>query len=61
MPCLFFQSKILPPVWNPFPTAQAYNYNSYNNGLTNALSTGLSNGLANSSLSGSIGKSWSIP
>ncbi|XP_069705458.1 zinc finger CCHC domain-containing protein 24-like isoform X2 [Periplaneta americana] len=50
-------------VWNPFPTAQAYNYNNYNNnnlsgglsGLANTLNTGLSNGLTTSSLSESIG------
>ncbi|KDR21638.1 zinc finger CCHC domain-containing protein 24-like [Zootermopsis nevadensis] len=59
-------SKILPPVWSPFPTAQTYNYN-YNNGynssslsgglsgLANALNAGLGNCLTTGTLSESIG------
>jgi hypothetical protein len=47
-----FQSKVLPPVWSPFPTAQPYSYNYYSNGsLANALSAG-----RNSSLGESVGK-----
>lgn len=43
-------SKILPAVWSPFPTAQAYNYNYYSNGSLSGGLTGL-----NSSLSESVG------
>lgn len=44
-------SKILPAVWSPFPTAQAYNYNYYSNGSLSGGLTGL-----NSSLSESVEK-----
>lgn len=50
-------SRILPPVWSPFPTAQAYNYNSCNNSLSGGL-TSLANALnagLTSSHSDSIG------
>jgi hypothetical protein len=58
-----FQSKILPAVWSPFPTAQAYNYNYYSNGSLSGGLTGLANALnadLNNSLSESIGKSPNI-